>query len=58
MTREDLDHLLRAAGDLTGHKRFVLIGSNARPTARASSISSGSRTASPAYQTTLSGAGP
>lgn len=29
MTREDLDHLLRAAGDLTGHKRFVLIGSNA-----------------------------
>lgn len=29
MTRDDLDHLLRAAGDLTGHKRFVLVGSNA-----------------------------
>ncbi|MDP3746713.1 MAG: hypothetical protein Q8Q88_06645 [Phenylobacterium sp.] len=29
MTRRELDHLLRAAGDLTGHKRFVLVGSNA-----------------------------
>jgi hypothetical protein len=29
MTREELDHVLRAAGDLTGHKRFVLVGSNA-----------------------------
>jgi hypothetical protein len=29
MTRDELDHLLRAAGDLTGHKRFVLVGSNA-----------------------------
>ncbi len=29
MKRQDLDHLLRAAGDLTGHRRFVLVGSNA-----------------------------
>lgn len=29
MDRRALDHLLRAAGDLTGHKRFVLVGSNA-----------------------------
>lgn len=29
MTRDDLDHLLRAAGDLTAHKSFVLVGSNA-----------------------------
>jgi len=26
---KDLDHLLRAAGDVTGHARFVLVGSNA-----------------------------
>jgi len=29
MSREELDHILRAAGDVTGHKRFVLVGSNA-----------------------------
>jgi hypothetical protein len=29
VTRDNLDHLLRAAGELTGHKRFVLVGSNA-----------------------------
>ena len=29
MTRQELDHVLRAAGDLTGHKRFVLVGSTA-----------------------------
>jgi hypothetical protein len=29
VTREGLDHLLRAAGDLTEHKRFVLVGSSA-----------------------------
>ena len=29
MTREQLDHVLRAAGDLTGHKMFVLVGSTA-----------------------------
>jgi hypothetical protein len=29
MSREELDHILRAAGDLTGHTRFVLVGSAA-----------------------------
>jgi hypothetical protein len=29
MKREALDHLLRAAGEVTGHRRFVLVGSNA-----------------------------
>ncbi|MET3528049.1 DUF6036 family nucleotidyltransferase [Phenylobacterium koreense] len=29
MKRQDLDHILRAAGDLTGHTEFVLVGSNA-----------------------------
>jgi len=29
MTRSELDHLLRAAGELTGHNRFVLVGSTA-----------------------------
>lgn len=29
MKRRDLDHILRAAGDLTGHTEFVLVGSNA-----------------------------
>lgn len=29
MTRRELDHVLRAAGDLVGHKRFVLVGSAA-----------------------------
>lgn len=29
MTRDELDHVLRAAGDLTGHRRFVLVGSTA-----------------------------
>lgn len=29
MTRQELDHVLRAAGDLTGHRRFVLVGSTA-----------------------------
>jgi len=29
MRPDNLDHLLRAAGDLTGHKRFVLVGSSA-----------------------------
>jgi hypothetical protein len=29
MKRADLDHLLRAAGEVTGHRRFVLVGSTA-----------------------------
>lgn len=29
MTREQLDHILRAAGNVAGHKRFVLVGSTA-----------------------------